>query len=152
MSSKEKTKKKRGAPTLYKEEYAEQSRKICLLGATDKQIADFFEVSERTLNYWKKVHPEFLQSLKKGKILADAEVAESLYKKAIGFQYTEKKIRIDSEGKKIVAIYERQSLPDTIAMFFWLKNRHSKYWREKKDIPTEKDNFVYIHNSLPNTK
>jgi hypothetical protein len=32
----------RGRPTKYKEEYNEQAYKLCLLGATDKELADFF--------------------------------------------------------------------------------------------------------------
>ena len=44
----------RGRPTKYKAEYAEQARKLCLLGATDMEMADFFEVSEFTINKWKK--------------------------------------------------------------------------------------------------
>lgn len=32
-----------GRPTKYKPEYAEQASKLCALGATDAQLADFFE-------------------------------------------------------------------------------------------------------------
>jgi DNA-binding XRE family transcriptional regulator len=35
---------------LRREEYDEQARKLCLLGATDAELADFFGVSEQTLN------------------------------------------------------------------------------------------------------
>jgi len=70
-----------GAPTKYKSEYSEQVYKLCLLGATDVEIGDFFEVCERTINYWKEEHPEFLQSIRQGKIIADSEIAKSLYEK-----------------------------------------------------------------------
>ncbi|MFD0965280.1 hypothetical protein ACFQ02_00145 [Seminibacterium arietis] len=36
------TSKGRGRPTKYKAEYAIQVEKLCLLGAIDKDIADFF--------------------------------------------------------------------------------------------------------------
>ncbi len=36
----------------YQEDYAEQAYKLCLLGATDNTLADFFEVSEQTINNW----------------------------------------------------------------------------------------------------
>ena len=42
-----------GRPTKYKDEYCEQAYKLCLLGATDKEMADFFQVSLSTLNLWK---------------------------------------------------------------------------------------------------
>lgn len=61
-------KKKRGRKSDYKEEYSDQVLKLCLLGATDKEIAEFFSVSEQTINSWKKKYPEFLESLKKERI------------------------------------------------------------------------------------
>ena len=65
-------KKKRGRKSEYRIEYADQALKLCLLGATDKELSEFFSVSEQTLNKWKKDYPEFLESLKKGKNIADA--------------------------------------------------------------------------------
>ena len=53
--------------SAYKPEYVEQARQLCLLGATDKQLAEFFNVSTVTLNKWKKDYPEFLYSLKEAK-------------------------------------------------------------------------------------
>ena len=57
-------KKKRpvGRPSKYKSEYAEQARKLCLLGATDTDMADFFDVDEATINRWKLDFPEFCES------------------------------------------------------------------------------------------
>ena len=52
--------------TVFKEEYVEQAYRLCLLGATDKEMADFFGVSEKTFNSWKKAQPELLQSIKRG--------------------------------------------------------------------------------------
>ena len=46
-----------------KRAYAEQARKLCLLG-TDAELADFFEVSESTINNWKFDYPEFSESIK----------------------------------------------------------------------------------------
>ena len=56
--------KKTGRPSLYRPEYAEQAFKYSLLGATDDELARFFEVSERTIENWKIAHPEFLHALK----------------------------------------------------------------------------------------
>ena len=64
-------KKKRGRKSEYRIEFSDQALKLCLLGATDKELAEFFSVSEQTLNKWKKDYPEFLESLKKGKNIAD---------------------------------------------------------------------------------
>jgi hypothetical protein len=60
----------RGRPSLYREEYAEQARKLCLLGATDQELADFFEIDVRTIYDWKRTKPDFSQAIMRGKILA----------------------------------------------------------------------------------
>lgn len=62
-------KKKRGRKSEYRIEFSDQALKLCLLGATDKELAEFFSVSEQTLNKWKKDYPEFLESLKRERIL-----------------------------------------------------------------------------------
>ena len=69
-----------GRPTKYKEEYNVQAYKLTLLGATDKELADFFEVSYDTIQEWKRIHEAFSYSLKEGKQIADAP-KESVTKK-----------------------------------------------------------------------
>jgi hypothetical protein len=44
-----------GRPTKYQPEFAEQAYKLCLLGATDPEMADFFEVCVATVQNWKKM-------------------------------------------------------------------------------------------------
>ena len=119
-----------GCPTKYREVYNEQAYKLCLLGATDSELADFFGVTEQTINNWKNEYPEFFESLKRGKIIADAEVAESLYKRAKGYRYTE----TTSEDGLISKEVEKEVSPDTGACMAWLKNRQKAKWRDKQDL------------------
>ena len=58
----------------YKPEYDRQALKMCLLGATDVQLADFFGVTARTIENWRNKHPSFFRSLKEGKEDADSKV------------------------------------------------------------------------------
>lgn len=133
-------KKKRGRKSLYQEEYANQALKLCLLGATDKELAEFFSVSEQTLNKWKKDFPEFLESLKKGKSIADANVASKLYNRAIGYDYEEKHYETKQPKKDvppelIEAKRIKKHVPaDTTAAIFWLKNRQPEKWRDRKEV------------------
>ena len=76
-----------GRPSDYRDEFPELAYKLCLLGAIDRELADFFEVSEQTINAWKEAHPEFLESLKRGKRYADANVADRLYRRATGYSH-----------------------------------------------------------------
>lgn len=119
-------------PSNYRKEYAEQAKKLCRLGATDKELADFFEVTERTIYAWKKAHKEFLQALKDGKQLADAEVADKLYQRATGYEHPEDDIRTVN-GAIVITPTTKRYPPDSTAMIFWLKNRRPDLWREKPE-------------------
>jgi hypothetical protein len=143
-----------GRPTKYDSNFCEIARKLCLLGHTDKDLAKFFEISVSTLNNWKIDYPEFLESLNAGKVLADSDVAEGLYKRATGFAYEEvtfekimikegdgtfmkpddadnDDIRLEPFKKKVVL---KEIAPDPGAALSWLKNRQPKKWRDKQEI------------------
>jgi len=135
-----------GRPTKYKEEFAEQAKKLCLLGATDAKLADFFDVNVDTIQEWKKTHAEFSDSIKRGKYYADSEIAQSLYDRAKGCVVTiQQAIKLttktpDANGKisqteeiQIVDL-DMEQPPDTTAAIFWLKNRQPAEWRDKHDI------------------
>lgn len=123
-----------GQPTLYKEEYAKIAYKLCLLGAIDRDLADFFEVCESTINNWKKEHPVFLESIKNGKELADSNVAQKLYHRAIGYKHKDIKFATH-EGKVTDSKeYMKHYPPDSVAAIFWLKNRQPKKWRDKQEV------------------
>lgn len=125
-----------GRPTDYKPSYCKQAEKLCKLGATDKQLADFFGTSEKTLNTWKSKYPKFLQSLKEGKSYADAEVVESLYQRAKGYVHDSEEIKVVSDGMSMGSSVVRVPVkkiypPDPVSCIFWLKNRQPKLWRDK---------------------
>lgn len=126
-------------PSTYKAEFADQARKLCLLGATDKDLADFFGVTETTVNNWKSAHPAFVESLKEGKVQADANVAKSLYRRALGYSHDAVKIitvpRGENRGSDVQQVpYIERYPPDTTAAIFWLKNRRPDQWRDKQEI------------------
>jgi hypothetical protein len=126
--------RKVGRPTVYKPEYNQQVIKLCLLGASDKEIADFFEVSESTLNNWKIEYPEFLESIKKGKVEADANVGSSLYNRAIGFTQKGCEKVFQYQGEIVRATVNEYFPTDTTAAIFWLKNRQPDKWRDKQEV------------------
>src|SRR5215472_1309580 len=122
----------KGRPSSYRQEYAEQAHKLCLLGAIDADMADFFGVSETTLNHWKQAHPKFLASLTRGKAYADANVAERLYQRALGYSHEAVKIFMPSgTTEPVYAPYTEHYPPDTPAASLWLRNRQSGKWRDR---------------------
>lgn len=138
----------RGRPTSYVPRYAEQAYKLCLLGATDVELADIFEVSESTLNLWKHQHPEFSESIKRGKAEADANVAERLYQRAMGYSHEAVKIFMpQGADRPVYAPYTEHYPPDTQAVSLWLRNRQPKKWRDKQEI----ENKTTLETSDPLT-
>ena len=97
-----------GRPSEYDPQILERVTKLCLLGYTDVELAESFDVSEATIYNWKKQYPEFVEAIKAGKEHADAEVASALFHRA-------------------------KNTSDTAAIF-WLKNRKSKQWRDRTEI------------------
>ncbi len=129
-----KKKGEQGRPTEYKKEYDKITYRMCLLGATDKDLAGMFEVSETTINNWKLKEKSFFESIKKGKEIADSKMAESLYKRGRGYKHKAVKIFYDKEAGIVRAPYIEHYPPDTAAAFIWLKNRQPKLWKDKKEI------------------
>lgn len=121
-----------GRPTKYKKEYALTAFKLCLLGHTDAELADFFEVDEATINRWKAKHPEFCESLNKGKDFADAEIAHSLYQRARGYEHPEDDIRVVA-GELTITPTTKHYPPDSTALAYWLNNRSRGKFRHKTE-------------------
>lgn len=121
-----------GRPSLYNDEYAAQAAKLAKLGATDQELADFFEVDVRTIYRWKHDHSDFCQALKVGKEVADERVERSLYQRAIGYEQDDVKIFMPGGAlEPVYAPFRAKIAPDTTAAIFWLKNRRSQEWRDK---------------------
>lgn len=133
-----------GQPTKYKVSYNEDVYKLCLLNSTDKQIADFFNISESTLTNWKSTYPKFLVSLKEGKEKADSTVAESLYNRAIGYKHSDVHIS-NYKGEITTTEITKHYPPDTAAAFIWLKNRQG--WSDQPKEITEQDLNINISAS-----
>lgn len=114
-------------------------------GLTDEQIAHNMGITRKTLYEWKNRFSDISIALKKSKEVADYEVENALYMKALGFcteimkPYKVKKVVYDEKtGRKLKEYeeieYAKEEVyvpPDTTAMIFWLKNRKPQVWRDK---------------------
>jgi len=130
-------KRKQGRPTDYRKAYDKLAYKFCLLGATNEDLARSFEVNISSIKEWMKVHPSFSASIKEGRETADANVANSLYRRAIGYEHKSSKIVLDRKGVWQVKEFTEHYPPDATSAIFWLKNRRPDEWREKLDIETK---------------
>lgn len=121
-----------GRPEKWKDEYVRLAEHAAKLGATDREIADLLEVSERTLHNWKKDHPELVDALRVGKEAADDRVEQSLYRRALGYTHDAVKMHV-VDGAVSLTPYTEHYPPDTTAAIFWLKNRRKAEWRDKTE-------------------
>lgn len=101
-------------------------------GLTQEQIASNMGIASSTLRVWIKEHPTFSAALKRGKEVVDIEVENALYKRAMGYDVTETKTETSDQGSK-TTVTVKHVAPDVTAQIFWLKNRKSAEWRDRKE-------------------
>lgn len=133
-----------GRPTKYDPSYNELAYNYSLLGAIDEQLADFLDIGKTTLNRWKIEYPDFRESIKKGKEVADSVAVKSLFKRVTGYEYQEETITTEQirdkdgnlTGEQLIkkVVHKKQQAPDVAACCYWTKNRQKKLWRDKHDI------------------
>jgi hypothetical protein len=117
----------------YQDDMPDKARRYAEAGATDREIAELFDVSERTLYRWKHTHPELAAALTVGKEAADARVEQSLYRRATGYSFDATKFHV-VDGCVVETPYVEHVAPDTSAAIFWLKNRKPTDWRDKTEV------------------
>lgn len=123
-----------GRPTKFTDVIAAKILELAQMGKTDVQIAEITGIAERTLNYWKTNYPDFLQSLKEAKGLADQMVEASLFKTALGYDHETIEEAINERGEVVQLRKEKHYPPNTTAQIFWLKNRKPENWRDKTEV------------------
>jgi hypothetical protein len=129
----------------------QQAFALALLGATDRQIAEAFDVNEDTIHYWKRHKPEFLKKLNEGKLIANSAVAESFYKCATGYYYEEEKAFLDKSGKVVKTTIRRYKGPDPWAAARWMSLRvRNGEWQEiqKTEITQTNINITKVDLSI----
>lgn len=112
------------------------------LGATNQQMADYFEIDVATLVSWKSKFPKFAKAFKKGGIIADLKVGQSLYKRATGYSYIEEEystIEIDGQKKELSEMCQVKRTkkvlpPDVKAAVTWLKVRQREIWCQTQEV------------------
>jgi transposase-like protein len=127
---------------------------IARAGMTDADIARALEISPRTLYKWYKAHPELREAKREGAVLADHRVTDSLYKRAVGFNFTETHVSQETDEltgkvvKRKVTKIVKHMPPDVEAIKFWLINRAPSEWRAKVEaIDSADDALLAVLNA-----
>lgn len=135
----------RGQPTKYRVEFAKQAAKLCAMGATDEELADFLDVNRSSIQRWRVSHPAFNKAMLDGKEKADDRVVRALYSKALGYEYEEsvetveyllpdKDTGVARSFVTEVKTSRKHQASDNTAMIFWLKNRRPGEWSDRREV------------------
>jgi hypothetical protein len=119
-----------GRPTKYQESFPQLAYELALLGKTDVEVAALLSVSPDTLYEWDRVYPEFSETRRLGKEIADAKVASSLYQRAIGYEHDDVHIAVVA-GEIVQTPIRKRYPPDYSSAALWLSNRQGSIWRLK---------------------
>ncbi len=117
----------------YKKEFVKLAFKFSLLGATLEQLGSFFDVNIGTISTWQNKYPDFGQAIRDGREVADAEVAHSMYKRALGVKVKEQKAHV-VEGDIVITELEREIPAEVNAGKYWLTNRNKEKWGSTADV------------------
>lgn len=97
-------------------------------GATDTDMARFFNIGRTTWYEYKKKDARIGEALKRGRTNLVLELKGTLLKKAQGFMYEERKV-IKEDGRVVrEEIYYKAAPPDVAAINLLLKNYDKDNW------------------------
>lgn len=117
-----------------------RATEYCMLGATNDELAGFFNVDVSTIQQWLVDKPLFRKAVNRGREEADAKVARSLYRRATGAKVKASKV-FNHKGKPLVVDYIEEYPPDTNAAALWLSNRQRSKWRAANAGSDDKNGF-----------
>ena len=115
-------------------------------------IAAELGISVNTFCIYINDYPEFREARKRGQKPVNIQVENALLKRALGFEYEEKttEVSIGANGQpepaKIKTV-KKIIVGDVGAMAFWLKNRDSENWKEKKEVEVSGNPFEELMKS-----
>lgn len=129
---------KKGRKSKYDTHVAARLKEIewwCREGLTEFEICKRLNIAESTFNIYKKEFSELMESLKKGKEIADYQVEDALFKRAIGYEYEEETKQLTDSGSiETTKIVTKHVSPDTGAIALWLKNRKRDTWQNTNTL------------------
>ena len=139
------------------EEWLEPERLILLEGWArdglfDAQISKNMGISEATLYNYKKKYPQIKEALRKGKEVADFEVENALYKRALGYTIRITEEKIDKNGDIHECERDLHIPGDVTAQIFWLKNRKRMQWRDKIEYSSDSNELNKLDELLKEIK
>jgi DNA-binding XRE family transcriptional regulator len=104
--------------------------------ATQKQIAQYLGVTEKTLIKLRKAHPKLDKAFQYGDEELKQTLLDSMYQRAVGFDYEETQTIIEETKtgtKKRITKYKKKSLPEISAIKYLLIIKFGLEYNDKKE-------------------
>ena len=112
-------------------------------GCTFKEAYQMVGVSKSQFYEWKATKSDFSDAIKEAQRIGRAEIVpeleKSLYKRALGYEYTETKTETFPDGNERVTVTKKVMPPDLGAIVFALCNLAPDVWRNKVEQKLEGD-------------
>ncbi|MDY0278640.1 MAG: hypothetical protein RBQ97_11220 [Acholeplasma sp.] len=113
--------------------------------ATQRQVAEYLGITEKTLISIRKKHPKLNDAFNYGNEELKVALMDAIYKKPVGFEYEETQTIIEETktgNKKRITRYKKQSLPDVVALKYLLIIHFGNEFNEKNFI---KENLEHMY-------
>lgn len=118
------------------EERLKSIQELATKRITQKEIAAFLGISEKTLIKFEKIHPKLNQAFINGDTELKYRLTDKMYERAMGFDYEETQTIIEetnSGTKKKIVKNKKKSLPDFNAIRYLLITKFGREFNEKKE-------------------
>ena len=125
---------KKGRPNAWTEKIEPRKDDIvewARAGATNKEVAEALGIGYSTFCDHLSKNKDFSDSLKQAKLSGVPMVKLALYKRALGFEYEEKKTYMKKDENGVTMTYteitKKQALPDVGAIQTYLRNNTEEF-------------------------
>lgn len=105
-------------------------------GATEKEICTALGVAVSSFNEYKNQYSELSEALRTGRQNVVLDIKAALLKRALGFEYEERKGTKKGDGMANVEVYKRYMPPDTTAAAMLLRNYDAE-WRDRDNLTSD---------------
>ncbi len=122
-----------GGPNKYRADNARTAQRLCaMMGFTDVQLSEFFQVSETTIRTWRLDHPEFADAVKAGKAETDDYVEREVLKGISGY-FVEHEETVVLKGEQVTRTVRKWVQGNPGVGMRWLAARRPEVYREIKE-------------------
>lgn len=134
---------KTGRKSIYDTHIAphlEEIKEAVKNGATIKEVAAALDIAESTLNKYKAEKKELMDAFARGRANIVIQIRGALLKKALGYEYQEKKqyIKKDEDGESVTytEITTKHQPPSETAGAMLLRN-YDENWLDKDNVTVQ---------------